>query len=73
MNSNFVDSVHDVIPLDTTIEKKLTLVKNVDNLSCNVPCKLHALQQIRRFLKVEKPKLLSDSFIESQFNYTLLI
>ena len=72
-NSKFVDSIHDVIPRGTTIEKKLTLVKNIDNLSCNVPYELHALRHIRRFLKAEKPKLLSDSFIESQFNYKLLI
>ena len=73
INSKFVDSIHDVIPLGTTIEKKLNLVKNIDNLSCDVPYKLHALRQIRRFLKAEKPKLLSDSFIVSQFNYALLI
>ena len=35
--------------------------------------KLHALRKIRKYLAVEKAKLLADTFINSQFTYALLI
>ena len=35
--------------------------------------KLHALQRIRRYLSVDKAKLLANAFIDSQFNYAPLI
>ena len=35
--------------------------------------KLHALWHIRRFLTIEKAKILGNAFIDSQFNYAPLI
>ena len=34
--------------------------------------KLHALRRIRKYLLLEKAKLLCNTFINSQFNYALL-
>ena len=56
-----------------TIFKKLTLSKHIDNSRRNAQYKLHALRRIRKFLTVEKAKLLGSSFIKIQFNYALLI
>ena len=35
--------------------------------------KLHALRRIRKYLSLEKAKMLGDVFIDSQFNYAPLI
>ena len=35
--------------------------------------KLHALERIRRYLSVDKVRLLANAFIDSQFNYAPLI
>ena len=59
-NSKFDDANEDVILLGITIEKKLTFNKHIDNLSCNAKYKLHALRRIRKFLKIEKVKSVSN-------------
>ena len=35
--------------------------------------KLHALRRIRKYLTLDKAKLLGNAFIDSQFNYAPLI
>ena len=35
----------------------------------NAQYKLHALRRIRKYLSLEKAKMLSDTIIDSQFNY----
>ena len=55
------------------IDKNLTFKKHIDNLVRQAQYKLHALQSIRKFLTVEKDKILGNAFIDSQFNYASLI
>ena len=55
------------------IDKILTFKKHIDNLVRKTQCKLHALQRIRKFLIVEKAKILGNAFIYSPFNYAPLI
>ena len=65
INSKFVHSSDDVIVLGITIDKNLTFNRYINSLCRNAQCKLQALQQIRKFLTVEKAKLLGKSFIAS--------
>ena len=55
------------------IDKNLTFKKHIDNLVCKAQYKLHALRHIRKFLTIEKAKILGNNFIDSQFNYAPLI
>ena len=64
INSKFVYSSDDVIVLGITIDKNLTFNRYINSLCRNAQCKLQALQQTRKFLTVEKVKLLGRSFIE---------
>ena len=64
INSKFVHSSDDVIVLGITIDKNLTFNRYINSLCRNAQCKLQALQQTRKFLTVEKVKLLGRSFIE---------
>ena len=59
--------------LGITIEKKLTFKQHVENLLRKAQYKLHTLRSIRRFLSIEKAKILGNAFIASQFNYTPLL
>ena len=59
--------------LDITIDSQLKFKKHVDNLCRNASYKLDALRRIRKFLTVEKAKMLANAFVNSQFNYTLLV
>ena len=58
----------DVTLLDVRIDKNLTFKKHIGNL-----VKLHALRRIRKFLTIEKAKILGNAFVDSQFNYVPLI
>ena len=55
------------------IDKNLTFKKHIDNLVRKAQYKLHALRRIRKFLTIEKAKILGNAFIDSQFNYAPLI
>ena len=55
------------------IDKNLTFKKHIDNLVPKAQYKLHPLQRIRRFLTIEKAKILGNAFIDSRFNYATLI
>ena len=59
--------------LGLTIDKELNLSKHIDKLCCNAQYKLHALRRIRKYLSLEKAKMLGNAFIDSQFNYASLI
>ena len=54
-------------------DKNLTFKKHIDNLVRKAQYKFHALQLIRKFLTIEKAKILGNAFIDSQFNYAPLI
>ena len=55
------------------IDKSLTYEKYIDNLVRKAQYKPHALRRIRKFLTVEKAKILGSAFIDSQFSYAPLI
>ena len=59
--------------LGIIIDKKLTFKQHVENLFRKAQYKLHTLRRIRRFLSLEKAKILGNAFIASQFNYTPLL
>ena len=59
--------------LGITIDKALTFKKHIENLCCTARYRLHALRRIRKYLTLDKAKLLGNAFIDSQFNYAPLI
>ena len=72
INSICVQSSGDVTLLGVMIDKNLTFKKHVGNLVRKAQYKLHALRRIRKFLTIEKAKILGNAFIDSQFNYAFL-
>ena len=61
INSWFVDVRDAVILPGITIGKKLSFSKHIDNFFHNVQYQLHTLRRIRKFINVEKAKLLGNS------------
>ena len=55
--------------LGIVIDNQLKFKKHIDNLCKKVSFKLHALRRIRKFLTVEKTRILANVFI----NYENLI
>ena len=55
------------------IDKNLTFKKHIDNLVRKAQYKLHALRRIRKFLTIEKAKILGNAFVDSQVNNAPLI
>ena len=64
---------HEVELLGITIDKALNLKKHIKTLCRSAQYKLHALRRIRKYLTLDKAKLLGNAFIDSQFNYAPLI
>ena len=73
INLTCVQSSDDITLLGVIIDKNLTVKKHIDNLVRKSQYKLHALRRIRKLLIIEKPKILGNAFIDSQFNYASLI
>ena len=59
--------------LGITIDHELKFKKHINELCRKASYKLHALQRIRRYLSVDKARLLANAFIDGQFNYAPLI
>ena len=59
--------------LGIIIDKALNFKKQIENLRRLAQYKLHALRRIRKYLILDKAKLLGNAFIDSQFNYAPLI
>ena len=55
-----------------TIDKELSFSKQIDQLFRNAQYRLHALRRIRKYLSLEKAKMLGNAFIGSPFNYAPL-
>ena len=64
---------HEVELLGITIDKVLSFKQHIENLCRTAQYKLHALRRIRKYLTLDKAKLLGNAFIDSQFNYAPLI
>ena len=59
--------------LGIKIDKNLTFKEHSSELCRRASYKLHTLCKIRKYLTVEKAKLLANALINSQFNYAPLI
>ena len=68
-----IPSSSEVKLLGITIDYDLKFKKHINELCRKASYKLHALQRIRRYLSVDKAKLLANAYIDSQFNYAPLI
>ena len=68
-----IPSSSEVKLLGITIDYELKFKKHTNELCRKASYKLHALQRIRRYLSVDKARLLANAFIDSQFNYAPLI
>ena len=75
-----VQSGDDVTFLGVITEKNLTFKKHnltfkkyIDNLVRKAQYKRHALRRIRKFLTIEKAKILGNAFVDSQVNNAPLI
>ena len=51
-----------------TIDIALNFKKHFENLCRTAQYKLHALRRIRKYLTLDKAKLLGNVFIDCQFN-----
>ena len=63
---NVQESGHEEL-LGITIDKYLDFKKYIENLCWNANYKLHTLRRIRKYLAVEKAKLLGNTLIDNQF------
>ena len=68
-----VEASDDILLLGITVDKKLTFKQHIENLCQKAQYKLHALRRIRKFLTIEKAKILGNAFIDSQLNYAPLL
>ena len=59
--------------LGLTIDNRLSFKDHISMLCCRANYKLHALRRIRKYLTLEKSKLLYNAFINNQFNYASII
>ena len=59
--------------LGITIDKHLGLKKHIENLYQNATYKLHPLKRTRKYLTIDKAKLLDNVFIDSQSSFAALI
>ena len=68
-----IPSSSEVKLLGITIDYDLKFSTHINELSRKTSYNFHALQRIRRYISVDKSKLLATAFIDSQFNYATLI
>ena len=69
INSTEIEKNKKVVLLGITIDDLLTFSEHIDNTCRTANYKLHTLQRSRKYLSLEKAKLLCNAFINSQFNY----
>ena len=73
-NNNFqIKNSNEVTLVGIKIDKNLTFKKYISELCRRASYKLHTLHRIRKYITVEKSKLLANVFMNSQFNYAPLI
>ena len=73
INGKKINNFRDIELLGIVIDNQLKFNKHIENLCKKASFKLHALRRIRKFLTVEKARILANAFINSQFNYAPLI
>ena len=62
-----------IIQVIDLTNNKLTIEAHTENLCKKAPCKLWALQRIRKFVTVMQAQALASSFANSQFNYSAIV
>ena len=72
-NNVKIKNSNEVTLLGIKIDKNLTFKKHISELCRRSSFKLHILRRVRKYLTVEKVKLLANAFTSSQFNYAPLI
>ena len=72
INGKEINNSREIKLLGIAIDNQLKFKKYHENLCKKASIKLHALRMIRKFLTVEKARILANAFINSQFNYTPL-
>ena len=73
IDSNVVIESADVELRGLIIDNKLSFEKHIARLCQTASYKLHALRGIRKYLTLEKARVLENAFVDSQFNYAPLI
>ena len=73
INSTEIEETKKVVLLGITIDNLLTFNEHIDNLCRTANYKLYALRRIRKYISLEKAKLLCNAFINSKFNYAPLV
>ena len=68
-----IESSTEITLLGVKIDKQLKFKSHIEELCRKAAYKLHALCRIRKYLTIEKAKLLAYAFINSQFTYAPLI
>ena len=73
INGKNINNSREIEFLGIVIDNQLKFNKHIENLCKKASFKLHALCRICKFLMVEKTRILTNAFINSQFNYAPLI
>ena len=73
IDSNVIKESADVELLGLIIDNKLSFEKHIAKLCQTASYKLHAFRRIRKYLTLEKSRVLGNVFVGSQFNYPPLI
>ena len=69
INTIEIEESKKVVLLGIPIDNLLTFNGHIGNLCRTANYKLHALRRIRKYLSLEKAKLLCNAFTNNQFNY----
>ena len=73
IDSTEIEESIKIVLLGIAIDNLLTFNEHIDNLCRRANYKLYALRRIRKYLSLEKAKLLCNAFINSQFSYAPLV
>ena len=68
-----IPSENETILLGITVDHELKFNKHIEDLCKRASFKLHALRRTKKYLGIEKARILANVFIERQFNYAPLI
>ena len=73
VNTFLIDESDEEELLGLMTDTKLNFNEDIDKLHGNAEYKLHVLRQSRKYSGLQKTKMLGNAFIDSPFNYALLI
>ena len=73
INGKKINNSRETELLGIVFDNQLKFKKHIEKLFKKDYFKLHALRRIRKFLTIEKARILANAFINSQFNYAPLI